>query len=233
MLAGTLALALLVSGSASATTVEERLHRVVETFVRSAPVMELEVIGGGATDVFVVTGEHPFWRRDHEGGGWVRAQDLLPGDEVFTSRGGWARIGAGTWLAREQLVYNFEVEGSHTYFVGETGTWVHNVCLPPALRGGPANVNVYYGIGSNGEPIYIGITNDVGRRAIEHGPRFGGGLDRIASGLTRGEARAIEQAGIVRAGGAFENRINSISPRHAYYPDAVRWGEDWLLGHGH
>jgi len=47
---------------------------------------------------------------------------------VFTSRGGWARIGGGTWIAGEQLVYNFEVEGAHTYFVGETGAWVHNSC---------------------------------------------------------------------------------------------------------
>jgi hypothetical protein len=46
------------------TTGEEGLHRVTRTFVRSAPVMELEVIGDDATDLFVVTGEHPFWRRD-------------------------------------------------------------------------------------------------------------------------------------------------------------------------
>ena len=27
--------------------------------------------------------------------------------------------------------YNFEVEGTHTYFVGKTGAWVHNDCLRP------------------------------------------------------------------------------------------------------
>ncbi len=25
-------------------------------------------------------------------------------------------------------VYNFEVEDFHTYFVGEEGVWVHNIC---------------------------------------------------------------------------------------------------------
>jgi hypothetical protein len=65
--------------------------------------------------------------------GWTQVGDLLPGEEVFTSRGGWARIGAGTWLDQEQLLYDLEVEGAHTYFVGETGAWAHN-CLGRAGR---------------------------------------------------------------------------------------------------
>jgi len=81
---------------------------------------------GTSTEVLTVTGGHPFWERAR---GWTPAGELLPGDEVFTSRGGWARIGGGTWIAGEQLVYNFEVEGAHTYFVGETGAWVHNSCF--------------------------------------------------------------------------------------------------------
>lgn len=30
----------------------------------------------------------------------------------------------------------------------------------------------------------------------------------------------------------FENKINSISPTHIYYNDAVEWGEAWLRGNG-
>ena len=33
-------------------------------------------------------------------------------------------------LSRKVLVYNFEVEGNHTYFVGD-GVWVHNACKGP------------------------------------------------------------------------------------------------------
>ena len=29
---------------------------------------------------------------------------------------------------RIEPTYNFEVEGFHTYFVGESGVWVHNAC---------------------------------------------------------------------------------------------------------
>lgn len=45
--------------------------------------------------------------------------------------------------------------------------------------------------------------------------------------VTRGEARTIEQALIVENPG-FTNKINNISPKHAYYDDAVSWGQAWL-----
>ena len=53
--------------------------------------------------------------------------------------------------------------------------------------------------------------------------------------LTRGEARAIEQALIVESrlsGRGFWNIRNSISPRHAWYQDAVNWGDNWLRANG-
>jgi len=109
-------------------TGEEDWRQVLETFVHPDAVLELAIEDGTSTEVLTVTGGHPFWERER---GWTPAGELLPGDEVFTSRGGWARIGGGTWIAGEQLVYNFEVEGAHTYFVGETGAWVHNACFTP------------------------------------------------------------------------------------------------------
>lgn len=51
--------------------------------------------------------------------------------------------------------------------------------------------------------------------------------------LTRGQARSVEQALIVRNGAGFENKINSISPKHSYYDDAVNWGEAWLKQNGY
>ena len=93
--------------------------------------------------------------------------------------------------------------------------------LPSALRGGEATTHVYFGV-RNGERVYVGITNDIARRAAEHGSRFR--LQPITtSPVTRGEARAIEQALINRNPG-FANIRNSISPNHSWYGEAVEWG---------
>ncbi len=101
--------------------------------------------------------------------------------------------------------------------------------LPQALQGGQANVNVYLGIRS-GQPVYVGITNSLTRRQSEHGARFI--LQAITqSPVTRGQARAIEEALIVR-NPHFENIRHAISPNHSYYQDALRWGEAWLSANG-
>lgn len=78
--------------------------------------------------------------------------------------------------------------------------------------------------------MYARITNDLGRRQIQHGDRFI--LQQVTSAtVTRGQARAIEQALIERNPG-FGNKINSISPKHSWYQSAVDWGEAWLRANG-
>ena len=67
---------------------------------------------------------------------------------------------------------------------------------------------------------------------LQHGARFDQ-LEQITDvPVTRGQARAIEQALIARNPGC-ENKINSISPSHSYYDDAVKWGEAWLRQNGY
>ncbi len=87
----------------------------------------------GHTEAFGVTPTHPFWVIGH---GWKPAGKLRPGDEVFTSSGGWVRVTGSTWLQARQTVYNFEVARFHTYFVGKAGAWVHNNCADDLIRGG-------------------------------------------------------------------------------------------------
>lgn len=86
-----------------------------------------------------------------------------------------------------------------------------------------------------GKNVYVGITNNWERRRLEHLSRFEVQVP-FASGLTRGEARAIEQAMIVRARERdlkFLNKINSISPlRGETFSGAVNWGEVWLNANG-
>lgn len=79
----------------------------------------------GGSEIFGVTAEHPF---RVVGEGWKPAEKLKPGDEIFTSAGGWMRVTGSTWQAHTQTVYNFEVADFHTYFVGDGGAWVHNTC---------------------------------------------------------------------------------------------------------
>jgi len=96
------------------------------------------------------------------------------------------------------------------------------VSLPTALtvgRNAQTGIQTYLGWAGN-SAVYTGITNNIIRRQLEHGAAFR--IQAIAGGLTRGQARAIEQAIIVH-NPAFRNVINSISPSHTYY-NAVAWG---------
>ncbi|MGH3712308.1 MAG: GIY-YIG nuclease family protein [Micromonosporaceae bacterium] len=102
--------------------------------------------------------------------------------------------------------------------------------LPSALRVGnnaKAPVHVYLGLNKSGEPIYVGITNNLKRRSAQHGARFAGGLQAVGKPVTRGEARAIEQA-LIKNNPGYTNNINSISPNHEYQERAIAWGEAWL-----
>jgi hypothetical protein len=106
--------------------------------------------------------------------------------------------------------------------------------FPAALAVGNnarTGISVYKGLSSAGEWVYSGITNSILRRAMEHLGRFD--IREVGKGLTWGQARAIEQAliNINKARKATvppANVINSISPIHAYYDAAVKWGEWWL-----
>jgi hypothetical protein len=57
---------------------------------------------------------------------WTQAKDLISGDLAFTTDGKLLAISSIEIDDREETVYNFEVEDFHTYFVGESGVWVHN-----------------------------------------------------------------------------------------------------------
>lgn len=182
-----------------------------------------------------VTPEHPFRTTDR---GWVTADDLEPGDHIVSLARAAGLVGAITWDRGPDTMWNLTVATAHTYTVGDGGWLVHNTCppqLPTELTKGhnaQTGVDVYRGVDSTGSPIYAGISNDVERRAAQHGSRFAA-LDVVTgSSVTRGEARAIEQALIVRGGSGYQNKINSISPKHGYFSQAVAWGETWLRANG-
>ncbi len=100
-------------------------------------------------------------------------------------------------------------------------------------------VHVYQGVDGAGKDVYAGITNDLERRQAQHGGRFTLQQMTDQQGLTRGEARSVEEALIQRAGGTareggnYQNLVHSVSPNHAYHSDAASWGEHWLQSHGY
>ena len=114
-------------------TGEQDYRPVVRTMVTAdQPLLAVELEDeSGADETIEVTPPHPF---QVEGRGWVSAGDLAPGDEVLDADGGLLQVDGVISTGRTTTVYNLEVAEYHTYFVGHGGAWVHNECLPQALR---------------------------------------------------------------------------------------------------
>lgn len=212
-------------------TGERGARQVTKLWIHRDQIADLELEDGSSV---ATTEDHPFWNAtDAE---WQRADALDPGDLLLSADGDLLAVGGMVAAStRTTTAYNLTVDDIHTYFVvvGDEPVLVHNnnTCeLPAALtvgRNADEGVHVYQGV-FEGKPVYTGITNNVGRRTREHVHPFEG-LEAITSGagLTRGQARAVEQA-IMARNPHYWNLRNSISPRHGYYNQAVRWGEQWL-----
>ncbi len=96
------------------------LAEVAQTFQREAGATYLIYAG---SDVLEATGEHPFWV---DGRGWTEVADLVIGDFLVTDQSKLLRIELIQFLDSQVTVYNFEVEGLHSYFVGDQRILVHN-----------------------------------------------------------------------------------------------------------
>jgi len=87
----------------------------------------------GEKKLIGVTPAHPFRSADRNV--WVGAGQLKIGERVMT-RNGTTKVVAVSHRAGSAPVYNLEVHGTHTYFVGTTGggAWVHNDCAERVLE---------------------------------------------------------------------------------------------------
>lgn len=75
------------------------------------------------TSTLDTTATHPFFTDK----GWVKAVDLRAGMDCYLEDGSRITVKDATHpIAHPQTVYNLQVAGFHTYFVGEQGVWVHN-----------------------------------------------------------------------------------------------------------
>lgn len=82
---------------------------------------------GDQTDVLTSTAGHPFWVDDR--GIWLDAKDLRPGDDLRASDGTRFEVIKTAIRSEYRNLYNFTVDGLHTYYVGSIGSrgvLVHN-----------------------------------------------------------------------------------------------------------
>ncbi len=108
----------------------------------------------------------------------------------------------------------------------------------PTKVGAAGDVSVYVSKSSTGTTQYAGITNNLARRAAEHLATKGINIRPLMQGLTRSDARAIEQAlieihGLQKNGGTLLNKINSISPKNPIYKDQLKRGYELLQSIGY
>ncbi len=112
--------------SADEETGARVVRRVDRTFERNATegLVDLTMSdGGGHIDVVRSTPDHPYWAQRR---GWTLAGDLHAGDLLEDVAGATLEVVAKEDVAATAKVYNFEVESTHTYFVGAALAWVHN-----------------------------------------------------------------------------------------------------------
>ena len=112
------------------------LKRVVNTMVREADAL-IEL--GFGKERFKATPEHPFWVGDPEKGQWKEAGDLAEGDQVWLldkRNVALSVVDHQPQPGNKIKVYNFEVEGWHTYFIGWWMVLVHNWCLLMKAKAG-------------------------------------------------------------------------------------------------
>jgi hypothetical protein len=91
---------------------------------------------------------------------------------------------------------------------------------------GEKDYHVYIGYDkSTGEAKYVGFTGRLKGRQGDWKDKYR--LEPVASGLTKNEARSVEQA-IINQNPGFDNKINSISRRRPFFEMALEWGEDFI-----
>ena len=105
-------------------------QRISRTYVRRVPAVLDLTLG---EEVLTCTAAHPFWIPDV---GWKEAGALSTGTVLLTRRGGTIVVGKVSERTGDFTVFNVEVEGFQTFFVGAAEVLVHNKAweLLPGLR---------------------------------------------------------------------------------------------------
>jgi uncharacterized protein RhaS with RHS repeats len=134
--------------------------------------------------------------------------------------------------------------GKHALIGAATGVTFGAVgkgikAISGALKAGKTAKNyVYISKNASGVVQYVGITNDLARRAAEHLSSKGIRIQPLMKGLSRSDARAVEQAlieihGLMKNGGTLINKINSIAKSNPSYTKQLKRGYELLKSIGY
>lgn len=117
--------------STNPETGKTELKAVVNTFVNETTHVTHITVNG---ETITSTQTHPYYVADR---GWILAGNLRAGDILVTLNGEYVVLEQVQHEILEAPVatYNFEVEGFHTYYVGENDIFVHNKCFRGAIEG--------------------------------------------------------------------------------------------------
>ncbi|MFC0183660.1 polymorphic toxin-type HINT domain-containing protein [Pseudarcicella hirudinis] len=107
--------------SYNASTGRVILNKVVGIFHKTASKLIKVFIKG---DTITTTSEHPFYVNNT----WLPAEKLYKGLRLLTLSGALISVDSVATVQETLSVYNFEVEHSHNYFVGNEEYLVHNAC---------------------------------------------------------------------------------------------------------
>ena len=116
--------------STNPETGKTELKAVVNTFVNETTHVTHITVNG---ETITSTQTHPYYVADR---GWILAGNLRAGDILVTLNGEYVVLEQVQHEILEAPVatYNFEVEGFHTYYVGENDILVHNKCFRGRLQ---------------------------------------------------------------------------------------------------
>jgi hypothetical protein len=109
----------------------ESVCAVTRTFDHVAPTTLALTLESAdqSRELVVTTSEHPFY-----GTGFSAAGHLRAGDVVLGSGDQLLEVADARWDQTGQAVFNLSVESGRSFFVGESGAWVHN-CPASGGRG--------------------------------------------------------------------------------------------------
>ena len=176
--------------------------RVTGTKVRTAYeliILSFADAAGKVVETIQVTPEHPFYV---DGKGFTPAGRLGIGNSIVTRAGPALTIKQLEHEARPEgvTVYNFTVEGDHTYFIGNAtgGLWVHNYPVnwpfPSVIEEASAE-NVIKGLSKQLQEIYLNTIAKLAKGDLR------GLHDHALSGEWKGY-RAIDIPGIGKGRGS-------------------------------